>query len=59
MYVRQEDVDDIPLDRTLHYRRKFELFNDGLQGLPEKQRRAIVPRKLSIEDIEMWGGGCG
>lgn len=30
----------------LHYRRKFEAFNQALGGLPEKHRRAILLRKF-------------
>ena len=39
-------VDDIPADVTLHYRQKFELFNEALRALPDKQRRAILLRKF-------------
>ena len=39
-------VDDISADRSLHYRRKFEIFNDALCSLPEKKRRAILLRKF-------------
>jgi len=38
-------TDDAPIDRALHYRRKFELLNNALRALPEKKRRAILLRK--------------
>jgi RNA polymerase sigma factor (sigma-70 family) len=47
-------VDDVPVDRALHYRRKFKLLNDALRALPEKQRRAILLRKyygLSHQEV--------
>jgi RNA polymerase sigma factor (sigma-70 family) len=39
-------VDDVSTDMDLHYRQKFEAFNEALQSLPEKNRRAILLRKF-------------
>ena len=39
-------VDEVSTDRELHYRQKFEVFNDALRALPEKQRHAILLRKF-------------
>ncbi len=33
-------------DINLHYRQKFEAFNEALRSLPEKNRRAILLRKF-------------
>ncbi len=39
-------IDEISADRSVHDRRKFELFNHALSALPEKKRRAILLRKF-------------
>lgn len=39
-------TEEISAGTKLHYRRKFEAFNEALHGLPEKQRRAILLRKF-------------
>lgn len=39
-------AEDISAGTELHYRRKFEAFNEALGGLPEKHRRAILLRKF-------------
>lgn len=46
--------DDCPTDRTLHYKKKFEIFNNILRSLPDNKRHAILLRKfygLSYSEI--------
>jgi len=38
-------ADDSAIDVELHYRKKFEVFNNALRSLPENHRRAILLRK--------------
>ena len=41
-----QQAEDISVDMQVHYQRKFEAFNEALQSLPEKNRRAILLRKF-------------
>lgn len=47
-------ADQVSQDRNLHYKQKFEAFNEALCRLPEKKRHAILLRKfygLSHDEI--------
>ncbi|HJP49813.1 MAG TPA: sigma-70 family RNA polymerase sigma factor [Pseudomonadales bacterium] len=47
-------VNEISVDRALHYKQKLEMFNDALRSLPEQKRSAILLRKfygLSYREI--------
>ena len=38
--------DGSSVDQALHYKQKFERFNEALRALPEKKRQAILLRKF-------------
>ena len=40
------DNAEVSAERRMHYRQKFEQFNEALRALPEKKRQAILLRKF-------------